>query len=556
MNILELDSYNLGDAVKFNDKLNSKLWDATEHLKSEVREHLLKIADDFREFLGVPDLDLADITISGSNAAYTYTPNSDIDLHLVVNMPNDPVYRELFAAKKFQYNEQHNIKIGGADVELYVQDTGEPHISQGIYSILNNKWIQVPRRVKSVVDDTSTRGKFETVGHQIEQAVKSGDVGSMTRMVEKIKKMRQTGLEAHGEFGSENLAFKLLRNQGKIKELYDARNRAKDREMSLKEKAIKPQQRITYGFKTPTVVEDVGMSWDGVSPSTKMFLSETDSDEAILKDFIEFCVKELKIETMPTIKLRKDPQWPVVHRTFGRYMNDKHTLEVAFGQRHIMDVLRTVAHELTHKHQHERDGEHMGPDAGETGSKWENEANARAGILMRDYGRLHPELFADGVIDIDEGYGVSTPAGEKIVKWQQDKITGKEFAIQGYRIKFTDKGLLIFKGADLVFKKPGDYSNPTNLDMNKARRYVTNLSNNWNPGPVVNEATGYIPTAAQAYDPRFEMALTKDVRPGALGKAANAFLLNTDSQGHPQELRPDGLVNRMMEELKYFKKKE
>ena len=555
MNILELDSYNLSDAVKFNDKLNPKLWDATEHLKSEVREHLLKIADDFREFLGVPDLDLADITISGSNAAYTYTPNSDIDLHLVVNMPDDPVYRELFAAKKFQYNEQHNIKIGGADVELYVQDTGEPHISQGIYSILNNKWIQVPRRVKSVVDDTSTRGKFETVGHQIEQAVKSGDVGSMTRMVEKIKKMRQTGLEAHGEFGSENLAFKLLRNQGKIKELYDARNRAKDREMSLKEKAIKPQQRITYGFKTPTVVEDVGMSWDGVSPSTKMFLSETDSDEAVLKDFIEFCVKELKIETMPTIKLRKDPQWPVVHRTFGRYMNDKHTLEVAFGQRHIMDVLRTVAHELTHKHQHERDGEQMGPDAGETGSKWENEANARAGILMRDYGRLHPELFADGVIDIDEGYGVSTPAGEKIVKWQQDKITGKEFAIQGYRIKFTDKGLLIFKGADLVFKKPGDYSNPTNLDMNKARRYVTNLSNNWNPGPVVNEATGYIPTAAQAHDPRFEMALTKDVRPGALGKAANAFLLNTDSQGHPQELRPDGLVNRMMEELKYFKKK-
>ena len=74
------------------------------------------------------------------------------------------------------------------------------------------------------------------------------------------------------------------------------------------------------------------------------------------------------------------------------------------------------------------------------------------------------------------------------------------------------------------------------------------------PKEELNEASGYIPTAAQAHDPRYEMALTVDVRPGALGKAANSFLLNTDSQGHPQELRPDGLVNRMMNEYLEFKK--
>jgi hypothetical protein len=65
-----------------------------------------------------------------------------------------------------------------------------------------------------------------------------------------------------------------------------------------------------------------------------------------------------------------------------------------------MDVLRTVAHELTHKHQHER--ESVPSDAGETGSPYENEANARAGILMRDYGRLHPELFDAGQTDLEE----------------------------------------------------------------------------------------------------------------------------------------------------------
>ena len=119
MNILELDSYNLADAVKFHDRLNHRLWDSSEHLHPQVHAKLMEIAQDFQEFLGVPDLDVKDITISGSNAAYNYTPNSDIDLHLVVDLPeadSSEVYRELFDAKKFQYNAQHNITIGGYDV--------------------------------------------------------------------------------------------------------------------------------------------------------------------------------------------------------------------------------------------------------------------------------------------------------------------------------------------------------------------------------------------------------------------------------------------------------
>ena len=413
MNIQELDAYNLDDAVKFNDRLNPKLWDANEHLKPEVRNRLLEIAEDFREFLGVADLDLKDITISGSNAAYTYTPNSDIDLHLVVNVPEDEVYRELFDAKKAQYNDQHNITIGGNDVELYVETAGEPPISQGMYSIINNDWIQVPRRIKSNIDDASTKNKFETIGHQIERAVESGDLTRMDQLARKIKKMRQTGLEAHGEFGPENLAFKMLRSQGKIKELHDARIRAKDQELSLQEKA--PPRPFVNGFKAPakpklikaaptlTVAEDVA----------------TPTDEETLKDFIRFCVNELKIESMPIVKLRKDPQWSVRNKTFGRYINDEHLLEVSWGQRHIMDVLRTVAHELTHKHQHERDGDRMGPDAGETGSPWENEANARAGVLMRDYGRLHPELFDAGETELEEsasGY-IPTKKQAKDPRW-------------------------------------------------------------------------------------------------------------------------------------------
>ena len=159
MNIHELSTYNLADAVKFHRRLNPRIWGRDEHLLPEVRERLLAIAEDFQEFLGVEDLNVQDITISGSNAAYSYTKNSDIDLHLVVQMPDDPVYQELFAAKKYQYNDEHNIKIGGADVELYVQPADQAHHSQGIYSIKNSEWLQVPQRKRAQVDDACVRDK-------------------------------------------------------------------------------------------------------------------------------------------------------------------------------------------------------------------------------------------------------------------------------------------------------------------------------------------------------------------------------------------------------------
>jgi hypothetical protein len=294
MNILELDSYNLADAVKFNDRLNPKIWGADEKMLPAVRDRLLEIADDFREFLGINDLQLKDITVSGSNAAYTYTPHSDIDLHLVVDLPEadrSEVYRELFDAKKYQYNDMHNIKIGGYDVELYVQDANKPHHSQGIYSVVNNDWVDVPKRRQPDVNDISTQSKYDDLSQRIDVAVKSGDFATMSSLTEKIRDMRQAGLDEHGEFGPENLAFKMLRSQGKIKELYDARNAAKDQELSLKERRKPTRSVFTYGFKhEESVAEDAGETWDGVNPTTCMFLNEEDpepTDEEILKDFVE-----------------------------------------------------------------------------------------------------------------------------------------------------------------------------------------------------------------------------------------------------------------------------
>ena len=66
MHITELDSFKLSDAVKFHNHLNPKIWGKDEHLLPEVRDKLVAIAANFQEFLGIKDLDVQDVTVSGS----------------------------------------------------------------------------------------------------------------------------------------------------------------------------------------------------------------------------------------------------------------------------------------------------------------------------------------------------------------------------------------------------------------------------------------------------------------------------------------------------------
>ena len=398
MNILELDSYNLADAVKFNNELNPRIWQG-QKMRPKVREKLLQIAADFKQSLGLSDLEVKDITVSGSNAGYTYTPNSDIDLHLVVDIPqadSSDVYRELFDAKKFQYNETHNITIGGYDVELYVENANEPPVSQGMYSVVKDDWINIPLKKRSTVNDNAVKSKYDVMKHRIESAIAAGTAKRLNNTAAKIKKMRQAGLDKHGELGPENLAYKMLRTQGVISKLYAARTAARDKQLSLKEQPKTPA--VKYGFRT----EDVSMTPDGVSPSTKMFL-EGDSDTTdIVHKFIAAAAKELGITNMPKIQLHTDPAWSEREHSFGRYTPELHTLEVNLANRHIMDILRTTAHELVHCRQNQ---EHTLPDeAGETGSKWENQAHAIAGVLMRNFATAHPDMFGSSQVAEASGY--------------------------------------------------------------------------------------------------------------------------------------------------------
>jgi len=461
MNFHDLDNFNLADAVKFHQRLNPRLWGSDEHLLPDVRDKLLAIASNFQEFLGVDDLNIQDITISGSNAAYSYTRHSDIDLHLVVDMPDDPVYQELFNAKKYQYNAEHDIKIAGVPVELYVQPSDQKHVSQGIYSVKNGDWVQVPQRRRASIDDSCVQHKTADLDARIHSAIKSGNADAVNQLWDKIKTMRQTGLEKNGEFGCENIAFKLLRNMGCIGKLKDAKTAIQDRELSLNRKPA-ARKKVNYGMRdywypgTAYAGQDhpAGTESEQVDESV-----ELDHLKKILHRFYASCVDKLKLENPPRLRLETTPEWSQENGSFGQYEPESNTLILATAGRHVLDILRTMAHEMTHRQQDERNP--LPIDAGETGSPWEDQANAMAGRIMRQWAEEQPEMF-DGV--------------------------------------------------------------------------------------TLEEASGYIPTKAQARDPRFVMALTRDVRPGAVGKEANKLGLQTDSQGHPALLTAG--LNKMLREFK------
>jgi hypothetical protein len=219
-------------AVHYNKELNPKLW-SNNFLRREVRNKLLNIAQDFIKFIALPNINLKDVTISGSNASYGYGEHSDLDLHLVVTMPDNPVVRELFDAKKNNYNYKHQIKIEGIDVEVYVQDEAQPHHSAGIYSVLDNVWLSKPTHKIPKITDREVRLKARGYSSLVNKALKSDDLNTVQEIMKDLKRLRQTGLDVGGEFSVENLAYKLLRSRGQIDKLHRHLQRLKDTQLSL-----------------------------------------------------------------------------------------------------------------------------------------------------------------------------------------------------------------------------------------------------------------------------------------------------------------------------------
>ena len=147
----------------------------------------------------------------------------------------DAIYRELFRAKKTLYNDTHDITVHGIPVELYVQDSAEPVVSLGEYSIIHDKWIKVPVRRAAKLDQNAAKAKFDQLKDLIAVALKTKHSKKITKALALIKRYRQAGLDKGGEFSPENLAFKAVRSQGAIDALYTMRDKLHSAELTIEE---------------------------------------------------------------------------------------------------------------------------------------------------------------------------------------------------------------------------------------------------------------------------------------------------------------------------------
>ena len=130
------DVYELLVETRFyNSQLNGKFWRKAE-FDGDIRNKLLKIVDDFVSDDLKPLID--DIQLTGSLANFNYTKYSDLDVHILldfskVNEDTDLV-KGVLDGKRFIWNLRHSVILRKHEVELYYQDTNEPHIASGLYS--------------------------------------------------------------------------------------------------------------------------------------------------------------------------------------------------------------------------------------------------------------------------------------------------------------------------------------------------------------------------------------------------------------------------------------
>ena len=206
--------------LRYNQQLNPKIW-VGEAMKPEVRQGLVRIAEEWAEFANIPNSAIIDAVLVGGNANYNYTKYSDLDLHLIVSKEDiadcPDLIDDYLRDKKQLWALTHNIQIYGHDVELYAQDRRDQTPSgQGVFSIMNSLWLRRPTYQEVDLSDPNIINKVRHYMEKIDFLIdnRADDREAFEKLKEKLRDMRSSAIQRGGEFAVENLVFKELRNRG------------------------------------------------------------------------------------------------------------------------------------------------------------------------------------------------------------------------------------------------------------------------------------------------------------------------------------------------------
>jgi predicted nucleotidyltransferase len=233
--------------VEKHDELNPALFDEEAQLRPEVKDKINEIVDEFlKEFEEVEvDLEVQDIILTGSNASYNYTKDSDLDIHIVADISKIEdtlkLHKVIYDAYKSSFNKKFEIELNKVPVELYVETQDTPLVSNGIYSVLKDEWVKEPTKDDiPEVDQEAIEKAFKPWEKRYKALIAATtddveDESEIDKFIDALYELRAHGLSTDGEYSIENLVFKEMRNYGYLDALKELRHVVIARRLSLRE---------------------------------------------------------------------------------------------------------------------------------------------------------------------------------------------------------------------------------------------------------------------------------------------------------------------------------
>jgi hypothetical protein len=118
-----------------------------------------------------------------------------------------------------------------------------------------------------------------------------------------------------------------------------------------------------------------------------------DDNKEKLDSFVKFVKEQLEIKTVPTIKIQNNRDGLKTTANYD-YTKENKIIKVCSKGRALVDVMRSIAHEMVHHKQYE-DGRLDGPQPPDIGGEIEDEANAKAGQYIKMYSKIDPTIYGE-----------------------------------------------------------------------------------------------------------------------------------------------------------------
>ena len=241
----------LTEKFEVHKSLNPKLWTSDNKLQNEVKLKLLEIVQQFVDNCEIP-LNVSDVHLVGSNASYNYTAESDLDVHIISNFGLIDAPKEIlqaaYNALKTKFNNDYDISVHGVPIELYVEDINSTTLSNGVYSMIEDRWIKFPKPITSIPEFDLT-DRIKELNDEADFAIKSNNSDNIENLINKLYLIRKNSLDVDGEYGEGNQLFKELRSEGTLDKLKAAYKIARSGELTL-EKYLREDSRANLISKS------------------------------------------------------------------------------------------------------------------------------------------------------------------------------------------------------------------------------------------------------------------------------------------------------------------